>query len=126
MDDFTLFYAWQSDLDPKIKRKILAASSSDARVTKAWSGKNNRILASKWTEAWTTPDAPETLQMPLQGLMTKEIMQRASRARSSDFLSHPAGQVIGQISSETSVRQTVMDMLSEFADAVERLGNLTR
>lgn len=115
----------QSDVDPRLKQKILAASSSDARITKAWSGKNNRILSSKWTEAWTAPDAPETLQMPLQGLMTKEVMHRAGRARSNDFLSHPAGQVIGQITSETSVRQTVMDMLAEFADAVERLEKLT-
>ena len=116
----------QSDVDPKIKQKIIAAKSTDARITKAWSGKNNRILASRWTEAWTEPGAPETLMMPLQGLMTKEVVHRANRARSNDFLSHPAGQVIGQITSETSVRQTVMDMLSEFADAVERLDSLVK
>lgn len=116
----------QSDVDPKIKGKILSARSSDAVVTKAWSGKNNRILKSNWTEAWTAPDAPETLMMPMQGLMTKEVMHRANRASSNDFLSHPAGQVIGQIKSETSVRQTIHDMLSELADTIERLDGLTK
>jgi NAD(P)H-dependent flavin oxidoreductase YrpB (nitropropane dioxygenase family) len=111
----------QSDVDPKIKEKILRSSSSDAVITKAWSGKNNRILKSRWTEAWTKPDAPDVLMMPFQGLMTKEVMHRAGRAQSNDYLSHPAGQVIGQIKSATSVRQTVSDMLTEFSDAMERL-----
>jgi NAD(P)H-dependent flavin oxidoreductase YrpB (nitropropane dioxygenase family) len=116
----------QSDVDPRLKQKILTASSADAVITKAWSGKNNRILRSRWTDAWTSKDAPETLMMPMQGLMTKEVMHRAGRARSDDFLSHPAGQVIGQIRSETSVRQTVHDMLSEFADAMDRLESISR
>lgn len=116
----------QSDVDPKIKSKILDASSADAVITKAWSGKNNRILRSRWTDAWTEPDAPETLMMPMQGLMTKEVMHRAGRANSNDFLSHPAGQVIGQIRSETSVRQTIHDMLSELADTIERLDGLAK
>lgn len=111
----------QSDVDQKIKEKILRSSSADAVITKAWSGKNNRILKSRWTEAWAKPDAPDVLMMPFQGLMTKEVMHRAGRARSDDFLSHPAGQVIGQIKSETSVRQTVNDMLTEFSDAMDRL-----
>jgi NAD(P)H-dependent flavin oxidoreductase YrpB (nitropropane dioxygenase family) len=116
----------QSDVDPKIKQRILAAASSDAVVSKSWSGKNNRVLKSKWTEAWSARDAPDTLMMPMQGLMTKEVMLRAHRAKSGQFLSHPAGQVIGQISSENSVRQIVFDMLSEFADAVERLEAVIR
>jgi len=116
----------QSDLDPKIKQKIIDSGSSDAVITKAWSGKNNRILRSNWTDAWTKRDAPEPLMMPFQGLMTKEVLHRAKKANSSDFLSHPAGQVIGQIRSETSVRQTVHDILSEFADTMERLERILK
>jgi NAD(P)H-dependent flavin oxidoreductase YrpB (nitropropane dioxygenase family) len=116
----------QSDIDPKIKQKIIGATSADAVITKAWSGKNNRILRSRWTDAWTRRDAPETLMMPMQGLMTKEVMHRANRAQSNDFLSHPAGQVIGQVHSETSVRQTVHDMLTEFADTMERMERMLR
>ena len=116
----------QSELDPKIKQKIVEASSADAMITKAWSGKNNRILRSRWTEAWTRRDAPDPLMMPMQGLMTREVMHRANRAQSKDFLSHPAGQVIGQIHSETSVRQTITDMLTEFADAMERLDRISQ
>lgn len=45
-------------------QKIIGAKSSDAVITKAWSGKNNRILKSRWTEAWTEPGAPETPSSP--------------------------------------------------------------
>jgi NAD(P)H-dependent flavin oxidoreductase YrpB (nitropropane dioxygenase family) len=114
----------QSDIDPKIIRKILAASSADAVVTKSMTGKTVRALKSAWTEAWSQPDAPQPLMMPMQGLLAKEVMKRSLRANADELLSHPAGQVIGQISGKTSVRQVVYDMLREFADTIERLDNL--
>jgi hypothetical protein len=35
--------------------------------------------------------------------------------------SYPAGQVIGQMRGETTVRQVFQDMLTEFAETLERL-----
>jgi len=36
-------------------------------------------------------------------------------------VSYPAGQVIGQLKDELSVRQVVMQLMEEYIDAVERL-----
>jgi NAD(P)H-dependent flavin oxidoreductase YrpB (nitropropane dioxygenase family) len=116
----------QSNLRPQAKEKILAAKSSDAVITRSMTGKPCRALRSDWTQAWAAPGAPSTLAMPLQHLLTQEVMARADRARRSELISCPAGQVVGQIGQEGSVRQVVSDMLNEFADTLERLSGLVR
>jgi NAD(P)H-dependent flavin oxidoreductase YrpB (nitropropane dioxygenase family) len=115
----------QSDAPPEVKRKILAARSQDAVITRAYSGKPSRVLKSGWTEAWAAAGAPDPLQMPLQSLLTKEAMARVTRAGAEALASYPAGQVIGQMQGETTVRQVFNDMLVEFADTMERLNRLT-
>ena len=45
-------------------------------------------------------------------------MRQAHRSKAPELLSYPAGQVIGQLSNETSVRQVMMEMLREYADTV--------
>lgn len=111
----------QSDAPPEVKRKILAARSQDAVVSRSYSGKPSRVLRSGWTDAWAAAGAPAPLMMPLQSLLTKEAMMRVTRAGADAFASYPAGQVIGQLRSETTVRQIFYDMLVEFADTVDRL-----
>ena len=111
----------QSNAPPEVKRKILAARSQDAVITRAYSGKPSRVLRSGWTDAWAAAGAPDPLMMPLQSLLTKEAMTRVTRANAEALASYPAGQVIGQMRSETTVRQIFHDMLVEFADTVDRL-----
>jgi len=114
----------QSDAPPEVKRKILAARSQDAVISRAYSGKPSRVLKSAWTDAWAAAGAPEPLMMPLQSLLTKEAMMRVTRANAEVLASYPAGQVIGQMRSETTVRQIFYDMLVEFADTVDRLNRV--
>lgn len=114
----------QSDAPPEVKRKILAARSQDAVISRSYSGKPSRVLRSGWTDAWAAAGAPEPLMMPLQSLLTKEAMTRITRANAEGLASYPAGQVIGQMRSETTVRQIFYDMLAEFADTVERLNSV--
>jgi len=111
----------ESDAPPEVKRRILSAQSRDAVISRAYSGKPSRVLKSGWTEAWSAADAPDPLQMPLQSLLTKEAMARVTRAGADAMASYPAGQVIGQMRGETSVRQVFQDMLTEFAETLERL-----
>lgn len=111
----------ESDAPPEVKRRILAAQSKDAVITRSYSGKPSRVLRSGWTDAWAAAGAPDPLQMPLQSLLTKEAMARVTRAGADAMASYPAGQVIGQMRSETSVRQVFQDMLTEFAETMERL-----
>ena len=114
----------QSDAPPEVKRKILAARSQDAVISRSYSGKPSRVLRSAWTDAWAAAGAPDPLMMPLQSLLTKEAMARVTRANAEDLASYPAGQVIGQMRSETSVRQVFHEMLAEFADTMERLNRV--
>jgi NAD(P)H-dependent flavin oxidoreductase YrpB (nitropropane dioxygenase family) len=113
----------ESDAPPEVKQRILAARSSDTVVSRSYSGKNSRVLKSAWTEAWVSEGAPKPLPMPLQSLLVKEAMARAQKSRSVLLATYPAGQAIGQISSESSVRQVFYDMLAEFSDQLDDLAD---
>ena len=108
----------ESDVDPAHQAEIIAATSADAIITRSMTGKPNRVVRSAWTNAWIAPGSPAALDMPLQHLLAQEVMRRAHCSKAPELLSYPAGQVIGQLSNETSVRQVMMEMLSEYADSV--------
>jgi NAD(P)H-dependent flavin oxidoreductase YrpB (nitropropane dioxygenase family) len=114
----------QSDLTPELKEKFLAAESADAVLTKAYTGKNCRVLRSEWTDAWEQPGAPKPLGFPLQPYLINESMRRIERYKVKELMTYPVGQFVGQLHEEQTVRQVFYDMLAEFADAAERLNNL--
>lgn len=114
----------QSELTPEMKARFFAARSDDAVQTRALTGKPCRALKSQLTEAWEKPDAPKPLPMPLQTILMGESMKRVERVRDSRFLTYPVGQIVGDMRSETTCRQVVEDMLGEFIEATERLGEL--
>ena len=82
------------------------------------------MLKSRLSEIWEAPDAPEYLDPPLQGVLFNEVTGRVIRAERSDLYSFPAGQVVGSMKQETSVRQVMLEMQTELADALERLQTL--
>ncbi len=110
----------QSEVSPELKERLLAAQSADAILSKIWSGKNCRILRSRWTEAWEQPEAPEPLAFPMQAALTYHVMRRVNHAKAKEVITYPVGQIIGQISESRTVRQIFYDMLAEFADTAER------
>ena len=50
---------------------------------------------------------------------------RVVRAKRKDMYSFPAGQVVGMINEESSVRDVMYRMQMEYLDAIERLNALT-
>lgn len=88
-------------------------------------GKTVRMIKSKLSEAWEQPGAPTYLPTPLQGILYKEMHARVVRAKRKDLYSFPAGQVVGMINEETSVRDVMYRMQMEYLEAVERLNALT-
>ena len=82
------------------------------------------MLRSELTEAWEKPDAPDFLQMPLQNAVMVESRLRMTRGRSKDFLTYPVGQIVGDMEHETTCRQVIQEMLTEFVDAGDRLNSL--
>lgn len=114
----------ESELDPFEKGALLAARTEDAVRRKARTGKTVRMIKSQLSEAWEQAGAPPYLPTPLQGILYNEAHARVVRARRRDLYSFPAGQVVGMIHEESSVRDVMYRMQTEYLDTIERLAGL--
>ena len=111
----------ESELDLFEKEALFKARTEDAVRRRARTGKPVRMLRSALSEAWEAPDAPPYLLPPLQGVLYNEAHARVVRAQRGDLYSFPAGQVAGGMTAETSVRDVMMEMMTGYLEAVERL-----
>jgi len=65
--------------------------------------------------------------MPLQGMLVMEANHRIARSENESLAFYPTGQVVGQMNQEKDCRAVMYELLSEYADTVERLhANLHR
>jgi NAD(P)H-dependent flavin oxidoreductase YrpB (nitropropane dioxygenase family) len=115
----------ESELNPDLRDVLYKASASDAVITLGYTGKPCRALRSKFTEAWAAEEAPKPLTVPYQSILSGEPFRRAERAHRKDWMTYAAGQVVGQITGPSTVRQVIYEMLTEYADATERLQRIT-
>lgn len=114
----------ESDLDPIVHEKLLAATSQDTLRSRCASGKPVRQLRTPWVEAWESADAVEPLQMPQQGLLVRDTVVSAFEHRVAPVMGTPIGQVVGMMNKRTTVREVMFDLVDEFAESVHRLSNL--
>lgn len=117
--------ARESELSPDMKEQLFRASSEDAVVSRALTGKPCRILKSAYTNAWDGAGAPKPLTFPLQSILAGEPLRRAERARRLDYWTYAIGQIVGDMKSETTVRQIFADLLTEYVETIEHVGALT-
>lgn len=117
--------ARESELSPEMKDALFQATSEDAVVSRALTGKPCRILKSAYTDAWDRADAPKPLTFPLQSILAGEPLRRAERAHRLDYWTYAIGQIVGDMKSETTVRQIFNDLLTEYVAAVDRVESLT-
>lgn len=115
----------ESEVSPEIRKKLYAATSSDTMISRSDSGKPARRLTSEWMKAWNGPQAPRTLQMPLQGLLVSDARVRMARHKAEALLTYPAGQVVGLVNEPATVRQVFYSLLEELGETVERLASIT-
>ena len=114
----------ESELDAFEKEVLFETRAEDAVRRKARTGKTVRMIKSKLSEAWEQPGAPPYLPTPLQGILYNEAHARVVRAKRKDLYSFPAGQVVGMLTEETSVRDVMYRMQIEYLDTMERLRKL--
>ena len=115
----------ESEVTPEIKAKMFAAGPEDAVLTRSVTGKPCRTLRSSFTDAWDAPGAPAALPAPLQAILWwGQGRTRVERVRAREFLTYPVGQIVADMTEETSVRQVVHDMLNEMLESKERLDHL--
>ncbi|MBJ39114.1 MAG: monooxygenase [Gammaproteobacteria bacterium] len=120
----------EAETAPAVKEKFLNASSRQTVRSRSRTGKYTRQLRSPWTDAWTAPEAPDPLPMPLQALVSEPALGRvASLAESGHpgakaLTTYFVGQGVGLMNSPTSAKQVVYDFMEDFGAAVERLGTI--
>jgi NAD(P)H-dependent flavin oxidoreductase YrpB (nitropropane dioxygenase family) len=112
----------ESDLTEPQKEALIEARSRDTVLSKSVTGKSVRMLRNAWTDAWARPDAPPTLPLPLQDLVSNECYSRArAYPRHSKAISIlPVGQIVGRMKSIERVRDVIYRLVDEYLQAVER------
>jgi NAD(P)H-dependent flavin oxidoreductase YrpB (nitropropane dioxygenase family) len=64
------------------------------------------------------------LPTPLQGILYNEAHARVVRSKQKDLYSFPAGQVVGMLNEESSVRQVMVQLQEEYLETMGRLDRL--
>ncbi len=109
----------ESDRDPIIKQKLIAAGADDTTLSRCISGFSMRVLKTQWTEDWESADAPEPLPAPYQLLLAAELHQSAKDHRIESFMVEAAGQGVGAVKAVKPARQIVQDLVDEARAAFE-------
>lgn len=114
----------ESELTPFEKEVLFQARPEDAVRSKVRTGKTVRMVRSRMSDAWEQPGAPPYLPTPLQGILYNEVHARVVRAQRKELYSFPAGQSVGALTEETSVRDVMLRLQTEYLDTMERLARL--
>ncbi|MFC1823717.1 NAD(P)H-dependent flavin oxidoreductase [Thermodesulfobacteriota bacterium] len=110
----------EHDLWMPMKQKILNASQDETLRQKFHTGKTARIIANKYLEEWSQPDAPATIGMPLQTIVSGDIARAAIEAEEWELLPAFAGQGTGMVRSLRSCRDIMMDYVEGALEVMEK------
>lgn len=117
----------ESEVDPVIKEKMIAANSNQTVRSRSRTGKHSRQLKSTWTDAWESEKAPEPLPMPLQPMVAEPALQKVNKLAASghagaqDLATYWVGQGVGLMNQSISASDVVQDFKEDFIEAYERL-----
>jgi NAD(P)H-dependent flavin oxidoreductase YrpB (nitropropane dioxygenase family) len=116
----------EADIPPAQMQAYMDATSRDTVRSRSWTGKPCRMLRNDWTEAWAAEDTPDPLGMPLQFMVTGEMVARhaqyADKAQAVGF--NPVGQIVGRMTKVRKVKDVIYDMVEECIESTERLQRL--
>jgi NAD(P)H-dependent flavin oxidoreductase YrpB (nitropropane dioxygenase family) len=117
----------ESDLPPAQKEQLLKAESRNTVRSRSVTGKPARMLRNDWTEAWEQPGAPDPLPMPLQYMVSGDMVARSHQYpdKALDVMFNPVGQVVAQLKDVRKSRDVIRTLVEEYIEAVERLQTLT-
>ncbi|MDQ1373716.1 MAG: hypothetical protein QOJ09_1054, partial [Actinomycetota bacterium] len=73
------------------------------------------------------PDAPDPLPMPLQYMVSGDMVARSHQypEKALDVMFNPVGQVVAQLTDIRKSKDVIMTLVEEYIEAVERLTTLT-
>ncbi|MDG2335325.1 MAG: nitronate monooxygenase family protein [Myxococcota bacterium] len=105
------------------KESYLSASSRDTIRSRSVTGKPARMLRNRWTEAWESEEAPAPLPMPLQGMVTLDMVRRTHQyaEKAQEVAFNPVGQIVGSMNQILPARDVLGELVEGYYDAVDRL-----
>jgi NAD(P)H-dependent flavin oxidoreductase YrpB (nitropropane dioxygenase family) len=114
----------EAETEPVVREKFFAATARDTVRSRSITGKPARMLRSAWTDEWGSDAAPDPLPVPLQSALIAEAQMRIARAGAHpgarELAQYFVGQVVGRLDRTRSCRQVLLDMVTEYAEVVER------
>ena len=119
----------ESEVDPIVKEKMVAANSSQTVRSRSRTGKHSRQLVTPWTQAWEAESAPEPLPMPLQPMVAEPALQKVNKLAAGghdgakELATYWVGQGVGLMNQSNSASDVVQEFKEDFINAYERLNN---
>ena len=119
----------ESEVEPIIKEKMVAANSSQTVRSRSRTGKHSRQLVTPWTEAWESESAPEPLPMPLHPMVAEPALQKVNKLAAGghegakDLATYWVGQGVGLMNQSISASDVVQEFKEDFINAYERLND---
>ena len=119
----------ESEVEPVIKEKMVAANSSQTVRSRSRTGKHSRQLVTPWTQAWEADSAPEPLPMPLQPMVAEPALQKVNKLAAGghegakDLATYWVGQGVGLMNQSISASDVVQEFKEDFINAFESLNN---
>ena len=120
----------EAETSEAMREKFVAASSRDTIRSTSRTGKPSRQLRSAWHDAWHGEESPDTLPLPLQGMLAQPAFAKIDRAvekgnvEAKDLASYWVGQGVGLIDSVRSTGHVVQDFKEQFGEAILNLNTL--
>ena len=112
----------ESEVEPVIKEKMVAANSSQTVRSRSRTGKHSRQLVTPWTEAWESESAPEPLPMPLQPMVAEPALQKVNKLAAGghegakDLATYWVGQGVGLMNQSISASDVVQEFKEDFVN----------
>ena len=109
----------EANLDDFRKRRILAASEEDTRVTRFFSGKTMRNITNELIEAWED-SGTRALPMGLQGLLVADVLESVKQADRQELNMNAAGQISGMLTEIRPAADVLEGMVAEAVKILDR------
>jgi len=119
----------ESETNPIVKQKMLAATSRDTVRSRSRTGKPSRQLRSPWTDAWESASAPKPLAMPLQSFVAEPALRLIDKLAQGEhegakqLATYWVGQGVGLMNKPISAGAVVQEFKEDFLRALERLNS---
>jgi enoyl-[acyl-carrier protein] reductase II len=105
------------------KKMIMSSSEEDTAVTGKYTGSTMRVIRNKFTEEWLTKENMQVDKNELRRMGVGRIRLSAVDG-DVDYGTVPAGQIIGMIREEKTVKELMEQIVEEALDIMKKFGNI--